>query len=113
MLGLSSYMKTSAVANVSGKFSGMNEPVPTTSRGARQFANILHLNRLNPEEPTIFAALKQLDHRGDRDARAEQNLSHAVLDDVQAVGVERLLAHHVAHRLVLVGNVQPADHDIH
>src|SRR5712691_1627822 len=58
MPGFPSYMKMSAVAKVSLKLSGMKEPVPTTSSGARLFANILHLKRLKPEEPTILQALK-------------------------------------------------------
>src|SRR5712691_2242088 len=56
--GLPSYRKMSAVAKVSLKFSGMKEPVPITSSGALQLANILHLNRVNPDEPTILQALK-------------------------------------------------------
>src|SRR5690242_14637767 len=55
-----SYRKMSAVAKVSLKLSGMKEPVPTASSGALQFANILHLNRLKPDEPTILQALKPL-----------------------------------------------------
>ncbi len=45
------------MAKVSLKFSGMKLPVPTTSTGARLLANILHLNSVNPEEPTILQAL--------------------------------------------------------
>src|SRR5882672_5608360 len=56
--GLPSYRKMSAVAKVSLKFSGIKEPVPTTSSGALPLANILHLNSVNPDEPTILQALK-------------------------------------------------------
>jgi len=34
------------------------------------------------------------------------------LDDVEAVRVERLFAHDIAHRLELVGHVQPVHDDI-
>src|SRR5471032_1791758 len=110
-------MKMSAVAKVSPKASGMNEPVPITSTGARAWPNILHLNGVNPLEPTMRAELKPAASRVWRilitlatDTPVPNSTLRTRSLTMLSVSESYALAHHRPHRLVLVQYMQPVGH---